>query len=95
MSKYVNLGQMLTTKEPDERGESRYYIKVAEGVEIKINGKVLEGDTISVSRATDKFYRMLDSGKMTEAEFDLKVAAHSKGGKQFFVKFDVSAKTKE
>ena len=95
MSKYVNLGQMLTAKEPDERGELRYYIKVAEGVEIKINGKPLEGDTIGVSRSTDKFYRMLDSGKLTEAQFDEKMAAHSKGGKQFFVKFDISAKTKE
>jgi hypothetical protein len=38
---------------------------------------------------------MLDAGKLTEAQFDEKMAAHSKGGKQFFVKFDISAKTKE
>lgn len=94
MSKYVNIGQILQAKDPDERGEPRYYLKIAEGVEVKLNGKIVDGDVIGVNRATDKFHRMLESGKLSEAEFDQRMEAHAKGGKQSFVKFDVSAKTK-
>lgn len=90
---FVNIGSMLTKKDKDEDGNVQYYIKVQDGLEIKFNGKKLDGLFINVDRPTAKLKRLVKAGKITPEQYDEEAAQFEKDGKRSFVKFDISAKT--
>lgn len=88
---YLTVGAMLLGKEKDMNGKDSYYIKLADNVEITVNGVQFTGEFLKVQRPTDKFDFMLNAGKLDEAEHAAKVAEFDKGGKLSFIKFELVA----
>lgn len=101
MAKYHNLGSMKTMKDKDADGNVQYYIEIDKEVagKIKIDGKPLKSKNgkfyLQVERPTAKFDRMLNSGKITETEYNEKTARYAKDGDLNFVKFDLQAVTED
>lgn len=86
---YVNIGAMLEKKETDKNGKATYYIKIDDKVEVKVNGQKVTA--LNISRPGDKFEFMLAKDKITEQEYEQKVARYEKDGDLNFVKFELSA----
>jgi hypothetical protein len=96
MAKYNNFGSMKLKKEKDKDGNPQYYIELDQKIidRLKFDGKPLD-KFIQVERPTAKFDRMLNSGKLSQDEYDAKVAQFDKDGKLSFVKFDLQIVTKD
>jgi len=94
-SKFVKMGAMIAGKEKDAQGRTQYYLKLDKDVKLLVNGKELASDTVAIERPTDKYDRMVASGKMTPEEYDSKVAIFEDGGKASFVKFEFTARLKD
>jgi hypothetical protein len=99
---YHNIGSMNLKKKDHKDDPNEYYIKLDQ----KMVGKIYIEDEktkklkpiteiISVERPTDKFDRMIASGKMTPEEYEQKIAMFSEGGKAAFVKFNLQASTED
>lgn len=91
-SSYVNLGVMVRDKEKDSKGKDKYYLLLDKNVEISINGVPYKKKSINISRLTDKYDRMLESGKLSKEEYDEKVAQFTGKGKYNYMQFEFVAK---
>jgi len=76
--KFINVGQILESK------KGSLYIKVKQDVELKAD------EAIYIDKATVKFERMLEAGKLSEEDFEKEMEAHDKGGKKNFIKYDLT-----
>lgn len=95
--KYHNIGSMKTKKEKDKDGNVQYLIEIDKKYigRISIDGKPITGKYINVDRPTTKYDRMLQSGKITEDEYEQKTAEFAPDGKLAFVKFDLQIVTED
>jgi len=73
----------------DDEGRQQYTFVLNKDVEITINGKKYESSYFYVNRPDDKFKTMLESGKITEAEYDEKVSRYKEGGDLTNVVFEI------
>lgn len=103
--KYHNLGSMKVRRKKNESDPAEYYIEIDREMlsKISIEGKPIS-KFIQVERPTAKFDRMLAAGKMSEAEYDKRVADFDASidpetgnprGKSSFVKFDLQVVTED
>jgi len=69
---FVNLGAMIRSKEADEYGQDKYYIKLDDKVEIFVNGKKVD-KYFNVERPETKFQRMYAKEVITVDEMEEKI----------------------
>jgi hypothetical protein len=86
---FPKVGAMVLKREKDNFGKDAYYIKIDENTKVTINGK--EVKSLNIQRPMEKYHRMLESGKITEQEFNEKEELYSPDGDFHFIKFEVSA----
>lgn len=87
--KYVQVGAMLSKKEADDQGRANYWVKIDDKTVVTVNGVKVKA--LNIQRPTDKFERMLASGKMTEDEYVKKMEDYEDDGKLNFIKFEIVA----
>lgn len=86
---FVQVGAMMEKKDKDKNGRPSYYIKLDDKVTVTVNG--VKVNALNIARPGDKFDFMLEKGKITEAEYEEKVARFEKDGDLNYVKFEVTA----
>lgn len=90
---FPKVGAMILKQEVDELGNAAYYIKINENADVRINGKKVT--SLNIQRPTDKFYRMVEKGSISEVEFEEQMAKYddksSPKGEYHYVKFEISA----
>lgn len=94
--KFNNLGSMKLKKDKDKDGNPQYYIELDQKIieKLKLDGKPLS-KFINVERPTAKYDRMLKAGKITQEEYEAKIADFDKEGRLSFVKFDLQVQTED
>lgn len=79
-------GEVIT----NDKGQTQYSFVLGKDVEITINGKKYDKGYFYVNRPEEKYERMLAAGKITEEEYEEKVARFGKDGDLSKVVFEIN-----
>lgn len=85
-----NTGELVS----DSKGRQQYTFSLNKDVVITINGKRFEGKYFYVNRPDEKYDIMINSGKITEEEYDQKVGRYQEGGDLSNLVFELVAPEK-
>jgi hypothetical protein len=99
---YVPVGVLIESDKPRDDGQANFYIKLAKDTQVIVNGKDISGGYLQVSYPTDKFANMLNKGKITQEEYNQKVARFHKDpdnkqndGDLSYIAFELNASFEE
>jgi hypothetical protein len=86
---YLNIGAVLRKKEKDADGNPTYWLKLDEKADVVVNG--VKVTALNIQRPTEKYDRMLKSGKITAEEYEQKTSRYFDPDDLEYVTFEVVA----